>query len=439
MIGGPLDLAYVDDEIDQGVPIEIVKALETLGHSVSPFKDGYSLLDAMRSGFAPDVIIADWELHSDEDSTHVGLNSALDVARDALREFGIVPIVVVTRFRGRVRLHGNLDPRCPTALLDKPASTSAVQRWVEGSLASELHRLVGQPSELHHQQASISALDPDLDFFDADPAALSSSGEEASTRSLRKRAFLATEQWTTQIFEGTRARWLAIARSEDDLVIARWGLDEDPTMTLGEVRRLESLTEHPVLVVSRPPRLEEIDTESWVECSYGEVSNDLYPSIGIELDDGDHGFHFDTGAVRSFIDYELLRGRRGVGGYSDLVWTVSRMSIRGRSQAYEYADCPTPEFTCPNGDGGENIVIPFQMVTDWSDAPVSLVCRQGACERSVQVGDAQFLCGRRRGLIGRDILRSNPEIKVTLDAATRRTIVTGPSAPKRGIFRRRSD
>ncbi len=328
-----------------------------------------------------------------------------------------------------------LDPRVPVAVLDKPTRSKGVGPWVTKNLMPTILELTRNGVEIGSVGLTLPVKGDGLKLFElSTDEALRAS--DTQIRSLRRDAYLAVEPWVNGIFEASSAQWIAIACSEHTLLVARWG-DEMSTLSQAEVHQLELGSGHPVMVVGRPPQMEEISTGHWNECQFGDLTNDLYPSISIEINGVERGFHFDTGSSQSFVAFDLVEGDQSVGSYRSLPWEYSRMNARGRSAPFEYARSPLTMFRVPQGDGSVELIIPFHLVLDWRETPISLECEKGECVGSIPLVGGAFVCGKRSGLIGRDILRVNPEMRLILDCKERRTtILIGDEEVKRKFFKR---
>ncbi len=106
--GGGLDVALVDDE---EMVLEVTGSmLETLGHRVSAYRSGPSLLDDLRRGFEPDCILLDMTMPE-------MMGSQVFVG---LRETGCTaPVVLMSGFSSRESMSHFRD-EMPGAFLQKP-------------------------------------------------------------------------------------------------------------------------------------------------------------------------------------------------------------------------------------------------------------------------------------------------------------------------------
>lgn len=423
-------VAYVDDHIEKGVPQALVKAMALLEWKVAPFKNIVSLQEAMRSGeVAPMLLLIDWELETAEDwdgSPHG--RSTTNELRDLLREFGLIPVVIVTRFPQRVVNAEELDPRLPFSVLVKPTLVARADEWL-ATHRSQLESLAASCAGLKDLSAvAIPYVSVSEDLFGPPVTEVRVLPSE-QLMSLRLAAYLNLEEWIAEVFRECQAGWVAIVRNGGLLQVGAWGAPFSRTPDAQWVRGLEGETGHSVLVVSRPPRIDEVGLGSsdgphedgcWNECAFGDLDTDVYPSMQVEVAGRAVDLHFDTGSVSSFLDFRIS-GHQG--REDEVLWVFSRMSVRGITGPYSYCQAEDDEYSILEGNGISKLRIPFQLVAAWDTVPLALDCRLGRCPDSVEIGLGKYQCGKRSGLIGRDVLRCNDGRRIILDIPSKRVRV----------------
>jgi len=383
----------------------------------------------------PNVAVVDWELHGvapgGADDGTVSGETGVDVAARLLTEFGNVPVVFCTKYK---QFHPNelLDPRAVAIVLRKPLRASDTVDWVRRELVPAIDHVRGTFGDRSREPLGfpISGSATEKLFRYESRAWAELTGERKSQ--LRSRAYSELRGQLGAIFAESRAAWAVLARSGERLRVVSWSdRKDDPPPSLDEIRRFERTTNGPVLVVSRPPRVESVDItspmgpdpEAWVECSYSGIEGDSFPTLTVEYAGQKLSLHFDTGSSHSFLSFERA-SELGVvtATYDDYAWTYSEMSSRGRTRPYEWTDV-RDEVRCPRGISSSDVGVVFQMIRDWSKTPISVVCGMGRCPDSLPTKQG-ILCGRRRlGLMGRDFLLRNPHVVVVLDGEARITHV----------------
>jgi len=370
---------------------QMCSAAKELGHTVCATGDPREFLDlARRCGH--DLQIVDFKLEGIEEQ--VGIRDGLELVAVSAAESKHIPTVFFTNWsgdaEGRLR---EFDPRLVATMMQKPLG-DAQGDWRE-KLARAIHNLATAPSFEHPEQIGLAASEMRSRFFSCPVSELHELGEAA--RDVIE--IEATEEllpYLESAWPACEDDWLMVSRVDDAILVVDRGPDRD-LPTVDEVRDMEAEREAGILTVGRPSFLEEAGGAP-IACTPGEPRNwRRYPFVSLILGGRtEREFHLDTGAPRSYISREFVLET------TDVVLknpSPGQISNFGESVVRQKQSVELPlHIAGPHGNFSLSLTMEavknwheFEMLNPW--------CSGARCPQS-----DRGQCGRRLGLIGRDLL-----------------------------------
>lgn len=382
-------------------------------------------LDVVRED-VPDLAIIDFRLESAVAAGgRVDRRGGIEAAQEMAASVGSIPVLFLSEYTGYSPAN-RLDPAVPYDVLLKPHTIG--QAW-EGfdQFVDELESALdgAQPVGVRPSSPPRSSR-----FFALSPEDY---GRLALDEQLALRREAITECWDelAEIFARTDAEWLVTLG--ESLILVRWGDLDDEYPDAAELEIVQATWGTVPLLVSRPVEVGVIGETGgceWLACSYTADRSlrqvDRIPGIQLSLAGQLTSFHLDTGSVVSFIDYDYFVEKAVVAKLGNsLSWWPMQLSIGpgGRPNLVDYSLPKLNDVEAAALDGYESIHFRPRAVRGWLNTALARLCPGGKCDRSVEVPGKGYWCGRRRGLIGRDLLRLNSDIAIVMDAETQRTFV----------------
>ena len=370
---------------------QMCSAARELGHTVRATGDPREFLDLARRRH-PDLQIVDFRLEGIEQQ--VGIRDGLELVAVSAAESAHIPTVFFTNWRGDAegRL-GEFDPRLVATMMQKPLG-DAQGDWRE-NLAQAIHNLTTVPSYGHPDQIGLAATEMSARFFSCPVSELHELDEDARD-DLEIEATEELLPYLESAWPVCEDDWLMISRVDDAILVVDRGPNRD-LPTVDEVRDMEADRDAGVLTVGRPTFLEEVGGPP-VDCTPGEPRDwRRYPYVSLILGgQTEREFHLDTGAPRSYISREFILEATGVVLKNP---SPGKISNFGESVVKQKQVVELPlHIAGPHGNF--SLSLPMEAVKNWHEFEMlNPGCSGARCPRS-----DQGQCGRRLGLIGRDLL-----------------------------------
>ena len=381
----------VDDEEDTDLQLAEQAARE-LGYTVAACGDP----GAFRRTRSADrfIQIVDYALPQIDEPG--GLRNGPELVAVMAAESGPTPTVYLTNFPPDCRKRvAELDPRLIHTVVAKPDNPQ-VADWVE--------RLAPAIDEMR-ERAGDGPVDPlgvpvkalKARFFHL-PARQLHELSEAAREELEAAANLELHDHVVDVWDATSADWIMFQRVGGTVLVMARGEDRN-LPTVDELLDVEEDRGWGALVTGRPALVEEISTTELVTCTpLGHKDWRRYPFVRLAIGSFQREFHLDTGSHFSFISRELLDDAgiemprrkaksRVVGDLSGRRDALSQLPV----EVSLHVDGPR---------GNVGISLQLQAVKGWQRAKVlNHPCTGQGCP-----GSSGAQCGRRLGLMGRDLL-----------------------------------
>lgn len=364
-------------------------ATDSLGHDVEGTTDPAEFRDAARR-HQPDIQIVDFSLPEMEEQ--LGLRDGPELVAVDAAEFGHVPTVFLTDFppdcTERV---AELDPRLLYTIVEKPMETSP-EAWRE-PVRRAIAEIQAQPSFGSKSRLGVSTSALEASFYRLSPSDLHALTEDERDE-IETDAVLELHEHLLPVWEACDEDWLMLQRLGETIIVTDRGVD-DTLPTEDSVRNVEVMRGSGALVLGRPTVLEETGV---IDCTPRKHDKDWrrYPFVRLIVAEDERDFHIDTGNPESLISREYLsdnvalpplRSKRRVVSTPDGVCDVQKQS-------------PVDVDLHVSGpDGNVPVSMRLLAVKDWHQSNLNAACEGQLCPRS-----ADRQCGRRLGLMGRDLL-----------------------------------
>lgn len=377
---------------DKKVDLEtMVDAAEALGLDVRSTQDPGTFREAAGAG-EHDLQIVDHKLDLPVDVPGAGDGPGIVALSAAMASN--VPTVMLTNFTPDCEAHlAKYDPRLITTVVPKPALRT-VAEW-RAQLEPAIEEVTSRPAPDRGELLGVSLAENPTPFFDLQPNALKALDED-SRDDLESAAGLGLHSAMQPIWAACDDDWLLLQRSEDTVLVVDRGHDNrlvsDEAMAASEADRGSV-----ALLIGRPTMLEE--TASLIDCAPG-MHNDWrrYPYVRLIVGSDEREFHLDTGSNTSFMSLDYLKARLGLRPRRTKVSIVEVPDGRAASQF----EIPVDVDMHVSGASGGNIQVSLQVraVRKWSrGSMLNPPCAGQLCPDS-----EHGQCGRRLGLMGRDLL-----------------------------------
>ncbi|MGP8240361.1 MAG: hypothetical protein ACLQQB_01140, partial [Solirubrobacteraceae bacterium] len=286
---------------------------------------------------------------------------------------------------------GECDPRLVATVVEKPAST-APQAWCQ-TLDRAINVLSSHPDYDHAQLLGVPLVALQSEFFRLSRADLQALGEEARDE-LETQVSLELHSHLLPMWEACAEDWVMLQRVDESILVVDRGND-DALPSIDAVRSLEAERDSAALVMGRPTVLEE--GPALVHCTPPQKDWRRYPFVQLIVGTDKRDFHLDTGNPESFISHEFLKRCVAVPTLTPKRTIVT--DLRGNQDAQ--AQIPVDVDLHVSGSRGNvALSLRLQAVKNWHGARLLNPSCSG--QRCPQSSDGQ--CGRRLGLMGRDML-----------------------------------
>jgi CheY-like chemotaxis protein len=370
---------------------KVASAAEELGYTVRSTPDPEEFLEIARES-RHKLQIVDFRLDGIEQQ--VGMRDGLELVAVSAAESSHTPTVFFTNWSGdAVERLGEFDPRLVATMMQKPVGHDQTD-WRD-RLGNAIRELRANEAFEHPAQIGLPIREVRSKFFLISVPELHTLDED-SRDALELEATEELHAYLDSAWTACDDDWLMISRVDDAVLIVDRGLDRD-LPGVGEVRDLEAERQAGILTVGRPTFLEEVADEP-IDCTPAPPRNwRRYPFVTLIVGgEAEREFHLDTGAPRSHIsrefvlsatDAELKNPKPGK------IFNFGRMETRHRQPVELPLHVVGPQ-------GNFFVSLTLQAVKNWHDFEMlNPRCGGQRCPRS---GRGQ--CGRRIGLLGRDLL-----------------------------------
>jgi CheY-like chemotaxis protein len=383
----------------------ISSAAEELGHTVCSTVDPQEFLDIARRR-DHDLQIVDFKLEGIEQQ--VGMRDGLELVAVSAAESIHIPTVFFTNWRGdAVDRLSEFDPRLVATMMQKPVGHDQID-WRE-KLGHAINDLAAEPSFEHPDQIGLPTADTRSRFFLLPVPELHALGEDSRDR-LEIEATDELHRYLDSAWMVCEDDWLMISRVDDAILIVDRGSDRD-LPTVEEIRDMEAEREAGILTIGRPTFLEEIGSRP-VSCTPREPRNwRKYPYVTLIVGgETEREFHLDTGAPGSYISREFVLEATDATLRNPKPGKISNL---GKSETRQKQPVDLPLHVV-GPEGNFFVSLTMQAVKNWHE--FEMLNPQCPSQRCPQSAEGQ--CGRRIGLLGRDLLYGLEEGTWQFDPAT---------------------
>lgn len=313
-----------------------------------------------------------------------------------------IPTVFLTNYKGDCdQFVAALDPRLIATTVEKPVSASPTD-W-QDRLREGISTVQAKPDFAEPQQLTMPAAELLSDFFSYLPEDLGRLGDEVRDQ-LERQVTVELGAFLRSAWNACDADWMILQQVEGCVLITNRGADREyPSATT--IADLEARRHSPVLIVGRPRVVEELAPVEPMECTPARDGRDWrrYPFVRIIVGSGVRDFHLDTGSPDSYISREFLDSVVSLPSGKPKRTIVS--DLGGREEVL--AQLPVSldmHVSGPHGNTALSVLL--QVVNDWTRTRLfNPQCSGGRCPDS-----AEGQCGRRLGLIGRDLLYAADDV-----------------------------
>jgi FixJ family two-component response regulator len=369
---------------------------------------------------SPSVALVDFRL--------VGGASGVDVVRRVAPRLRC-PVIFLTGWAGDdPAAEKHVDPSLAVQTIDKPhvnTEHALLEDWLHETLKPAWATAEGELSRTEHRLTPDISL-PALEILRTPASEIA--GKPLNVQlSLAKSAVEGLRGYLQPLFSDG-VDWVVIAGEECNIL--QWGTAHDPPPPAHELEKIEGEVDRVPLVVHRPIEVNLInlgdDSPGWASCRgplATEASvDDRFPSFEIELDGRLFSLDFDTGSEATFFSYEDFAGETKVPrSQSRHDWNYRDVRIGlSNATAMSFMDFQS-SVLCPGVEGSISLQLKALVIHDWRSTRLALKCAGGGCPLSKpDEVSGGFWCGRRVGLIGRDLVLRNRAV-VVIDAQAERT------------------
>jgi hypothetical protein len=377
------------DDAENTDLVAMTEAASALGYEVDCTADPGGFRDAARTR-RHQFQIVDYAIPSAQET--IGLRDGPDIVALNAAEFINLPTVFLTNYppdcEGRL---AECDPRIVATVVEKPAST-APEAWCR-ALDGAINVLSSRPEYDHTELLGVPLAALESEFFRRTPAELQALGEETRDE-LETQVSLELHNHLLPMWEACLEDWVMLQRVDDSILVVDRGSD-DTLPSIDAVRALEAERDSVALVMGRPTVLEE--GPALVHCTPPQKDWRRYPFVQLIVGADQRGFHLDTGNPESFISHEFLKRCVTVPTLSPKRTIVSDLRGNIDSQAQIPVDV---DLHVSGSRGNVALSLRLQAVKNWRAARLLNPSCSG--QRCPQSSEGQ--CGRRLGLMGRDML-----------------------------------
>ena len=379
-----------DDSTKVDLPL-MTGAAESLGLHV---KSTASLEQFLKLSEADDYDVNIVDFKSKRVQPGGCLRDGTDVVALSAAQSRNIPSVLFTNFRPdcerRLEQH---DPRLLATVVSKPKS-SRTDDW-----AAELKKAIGSLKPIPPRDPD-ALLSVPLDRLATPFFRLSLSDlrglEEAEREELELQAGLELHPHMLPVWRACRSDWLMLQRHGNVILVVERGSNDSPP-SLDSVAISEDRRHSVALLLGRPSVVEEGPTA--FECSPDHPKDwRRYPYVSLIVNSGEEReFHLDTGTPTSYISYEFLEKQVAIPAIKPHVTILA--DIGGRKDSQHQVPVNV-DLHVVSADGNAPMAIKMHAVKGWARRTVlNSPCKGLLCPKS-----SKPQCGRRYGLMGRDVL-----------------------------------
>lgn len=224
---------------------------------------------------------------------------------------------------------------------------------------------------------------------------------EKKVQNVIDRAFAEGKIWV--LFCGVHKTYRASATKREEI------------MSDKQIMSYASKQGRPAFHFFKPKDVEDIG--SWSGCGKTEEL-DYYPTITVHIGEKRLDIHFDTGSPITFFSYEELVELGAI------MPTHNFGKSKRLGKMYRCIELNIDAILECQEKGQKKIVhLIGEGVRNWKDGPFRRLCSED-CSRYPQVNNEKpRLCPERKGLIGRNLLTTNEDIRLVLDGNKRKTLL----------------
>jgi FixJ family two-component response regulator len=383
------------DDAERTDLVFMEKAAAALGFDVQATSDPAVFRAAARDRKA-DIQIVDVKFP--ELKQRVGCSNGPELVALAAAENTHVPTVFLTNFKGDCdRLVSGLDPRLIATTIEKPASASPTDwrdRLDEAIATIKAKPDFDQPKQLGVQVSQLAS-----SFFRLSPR----EAQALSEGELDELEIDTTKELHPHMksaWEVCDADWMMLQRIDGSVLVTDRGHDKEiPSLKL--IRHAETDRDSPALIIGRPRVIEEMNPTAPVDCTPSSNHRDWrrFPFVRLIVGSEAREFHLDTGSCDSYISREFLDSAMSIPSGPSKKTVVS--DLDGKEEVLNQLPVYV-ELHVSGPQGNTALSVLLQAVKNWQRLMLlNPKCRSARCP-----GSAKGQCGRRMGLIGRDILYS---------------------------------
>jgi CheY-like chemotaxis protein len=313
-----------------------------------------------------------------------------------------IPTVFLTNYKGDCdQFVAALDPRLIATTVEKPVSASPTD-W-QDRLRDGITTIKAKPGFDEPQRLDMPVAELLSNFFRLSPDELAELDEDQRDQ-LESQVSTELHAFLRSAWNACDADWLILQQIEEAVLITNRGGDSEfPNSNM--IAELETKRESPVLIAGRPRVIEELAPVGPVECPPGRDGRDWrrYPFVRLIVGSGSRDFHLDTGSPDSYISREFLDSVVSFPSGRSKRTVVT--DLGGREEVLSQLPVSV-ELHVSGPHGNTALSVLLQVVKNWTNTRIlNPKCKGGLCPDSL---DGQ--CGRRLGLIGRDLLYSADDV-----------------------------
>lgn len=386
----PMNALVFDDSTKVDLPL-MTGAAESLGLHV---KSTASLKQFLKLSEADDYDVNIVDFKSSRVKPGGRLRDGTDVVALSAAQSRNIPSVLFTNFRPdcerRLEQH---DPRLLTTVVSKPKSGRTDDWAVE--LEKAIRNLKPIPPRDPDALLSVPLDDLATPFFHRSPRVLRAL-KEVEREELELQVGLELHPYMLPVWRACSSDWLMLQRHNNVVLVVERGSNDSPP-SLDAVAISEDRRHSAALVLGRPSVVEE--GPAMIECSPDHPKDwRKYPYVSLIVNSGEEReFHLDTGTPTSYISYEFLEKQVSIPAVKPHVAILG--DIGGRKDSQHQVPVNV-ELHVVSSDGNAPMAIKMHAVKGWARRTIlNSPCKGLLCPDS-----RKPQCGRRHGLMGRDVL-----------------------------------
>jgi CheY-like chemotaxis protein len=390
-----VNVLILDDKKDSDLALMRDAAIE-LGHQVTSTDDPAEFLSASETKH-PDLLIVDHNLPGIEQQ--VGMRDGLELVALSAARSAHVPSVLFTNYTGDCSQRlSEFDPRLMATMVQKPLGHSK-QDWLH-KLGAAINSVTSDVAPKHPPRLGVPVAELNSSFFKLSPSELHTLSEQGREE-LEIEASDELHPLLTSAWEACEDDWLMVLRIGGTVMIVDRGLDAT-LPTIDSIRETELDRTSGILTIGRPMFLEETGVLTPTDCTPAPPRNwARYPHVRLIVGPHERDFHLDTGSARSYISHDFVVDALQVplrNPKPSKIWNLGSSVTRMQQPVDLDLHVVGPK-------GNVRLSLTMHAVRRWrSFKMINPPCIGQACPDSFK-----DQCGRRLGLLGRDLLYSVPE------------------------------